>query len=29
VTVRDGEARVIVERERWDDLLRLRRPLHE
>ena len=24
----DGRARVVIERERWDDLLRLQRPLH-
>ena len=28
VMVRAGEARVIVERETWDDVLRLQRPLH-
>ena len=27
--VRAGEARVIVERETWDDVLRLQRPLHD
>jgi hypothetical protein len=29
VMMGDGRARLIVERETWDDLLRLQRPLHE
>lgn len=29
VLVRDGRARVIIERETWDDVVRLHRPLHQ